>query len=70
MAIRDNAMRRYPNIGFRAITEITSEATVTGKAKRAAGTVVGHFAAQVLGVIAWVMIIASAALAAAGYFWT
>src|SRR5215204_5749855 len=26
MAIRDNAIRRYPNIGFRAMTEITSEA--------------------------------------------
>ena len=31
--------------------EITSEASVTGKATRAAGTVIGHFAAQVLGVV-------------------
>jgi hypothetical protein len=50
--------------------EITSEATVTGKATRAAGTVIGHFAAQVLGVVAWLMLLAGAALAAAGYFWT
>jgi hypothetical protein len=50
--------------------EIGSEATVTGKAKRAAGTVIGHFAAQVLGVVAWLMLFAGAALAAAGYFWT
>src|SRR5262245_2574665 len=26
IAMSDNAMRRYPNIGFRAMTEITSEA--------------------------------------------
>jgi hypothetical protein len=50
--------------------EIASEASVTGKAKRAAGTVIGHFAAQVLGVLAWLMILIGAALAAAGYFWT
>jgi len=50
--------------------EITSEASVTRKAKRAAGTVIGHFAAQVLGVVAWLMLLAGAALAAAGYFWT
>jgi hypothetical protein len=50
--------------------EIASEASVTGKAKRAAGTVIGHFAAQVLGVVAWLMLLAGAALAAAGYFWT
>jgi hypothetical protein len=50
--------------------EIASEATVTGKATRAAGTVIGHFAAQVLGVVAWLMLLAGAALAAAGYFWT
>lgn len=50
--------------------EITGEATVTGKAKRAAGTVIGHVAAQVLGVLAWLMILIGTALAAAGYFWT
>ncbi len=31
------------------ITNITSQETVTGKAKAAAGTVIGHFYAQVMG---------------------
>lgn len=49
--------------------EIAREASVTGKARRAAGTVIGHFAAKVANLIAMLMLLAGAALIAAGYFW-
>jgi hypothetical protein len=49
--------------------EIAREASVTGKARRAAGTVIGHFAAKVLNLIAMLMLLAGAALIALGYFW-
>lgn len=49
--------------------EIAREASVTGKARRAAGTVIGHFAAKVLNLIAILMLLAGAALIALGYFW-
>lgn len=49
--------------------EITGEATVTGKARRAAGTVIGHFAAQVANMIALVLLLAGAVLIAAGWYW-
>jgi len=49
--------------------EIAREASVTGKARRAAGTVIGHFAAKVLNLIAMLMLLGGAALAALGYFW-
>jgi len=49
--------------------EIAREASVTGKAKRAAGTVIGHFAAKVANLIAILMLLAGGALIAAGYFW-
>ncbi|MCC7253193.1 hypothetical protein [Hyphomicrobium sp.] len=49
--------------------EIAREASVTGKARRAAGTVIGHFAAKVANVIAMIMLLAGAALIALGYFW-
>jgi hypothetical protein len=49
--------------------EIAREASVTGKARRAAGTVIGHFAAKVANLIATIMLLAGAALIAVGYFW-
>lgn len=49
--------------------EIAREGSVTGKARRAAGTVIGHFVAKVLNVIAMLMLLAGAALIAAGWFW-
>ena len=49
--------------------EIAREASVTGKARRAAGTVIGHFAAKVANVIALLMLLAGAALIALGWFW-
>jgi hypothetical protein len=51
------------------LRDINSEASATGKAKRAAGTVIGHFAAKVANVIAMIMLLAGAGLIAAGYFW-
>lgn len=49
--------------------EIAREASVTGKARRAAGTVISHFAAKVANLIAILMLLAGAALIALGYFW-
>jgi hypothetical protein len=51
------------------LNDITSQPTWTGKATRAAGTAAGHFAAQVLGVVALVSILAGVALTGFGYFW-
>lgn len=48
--------------------EIRNEATVTGKARRTAGTVIGHFVAQMLGVLATFMLIGGALMLAIG-FW-
>lgn len=49
--------------------EIRSQPTWTGKATRAAGTAAGHFASQVLGVAALVLMLAGLTLAVFGYFW-
>ncbi|MBN8913001.1 MAG: hypothetical protein J0H65_13300 [Rhizobiales bacterium] len=49
--------------------EIAREASVTGKARRAAGTVIGHFAAKVLNLIAMLMLLGGGVLVALGYFW-
>jgi hypothetical protein len=51
------------------LRDINAEASATGKAKRAAGTVIGHFAAKVANFIAIIMLLIGAGLAAAGYFW-
>jgi hypothetical protein len=48
---------------------ISNEATMTGKARRTAGTVLGHFVAQVLGVVATVMLIIGVILTGTGYWW-
>lgn len=47
--------------------DIRSQPTWTGKATRAAGTAAGHFASQVLGVVA--LVLAGMALAILGFFW-
>jgi uncharacterized membrane protein len=51
------------------LNDIQSQPTWTGKATRTAGTVVGHFVAQVLGVAALIMMVAGLALVVAGYVW-
>jgi hypothetical protein len=49
--------------------DIQSQPTWSGKATKAAGTAIGHFAAQVLSVVALVLVLAGVVLAVAGYFW-
>ncbi len=51
------------------LRDIAAAPTVLGKAGRAAGTVVGHFVAQVLGVVALILVLGGALLAAAGIWW-
>ncbi|MDQ8700764.1 hypothetical protein [Hyphomicrobium sp. LHD-15] len=51
------------------LRDINAEASATGKAKRAAGTVIGHFAAKVANFIAIILLLVGAGLAAAGYWW-
>jgi hypothetical protein len=48
---------------------IASAETMTGKATRAAGTVIGHFIAQVVSLIALVMMLVGLVLIAAGIWW-
>ena len=49
--------------------EIAREASVTGKARRAAGTVIGHFAAKVANLIAMIMLLVGAVLIGLGFYW-
>jgi hypothetical protein len=49
--------------------DIQDQATWTGKATKTAGTVAGHFIAQVLGVVALMLILAGLVLGVAGYLW-
>ena len=51
------------------LRDINAEASVTGKAKRAIGTVLGHFIAKVLGTAAMLMLAIGLGLIAAGVFW-
>jgi hypothetical protein len=48
---------------------IRSQPTWTGKATSAAGTAAGHVAAQVLGIVALVLVLAGLALGGFGFFW-
>jgi hypothetical protein len=50
-------------------SNIGAEATHFGKAKRTAFTVVGHFVAQVLSVVALFMLLIGLVLVAVGWFW-
>jgi hypothetical protein len=49
--------------------DIHNQPTWTGKATKTAGTVAGHFIAQVLGVAALIMMLAGLALGVAGFLW-
>jgi hypothetical protein len=49
--------------------EIRNQATWTGRATKAAGTAAGHVIAQVLGVVAVILIAAGLALALFGLLW-
>ena len=49
--------------------DIAGEASATGKARRAAGTVIGHFAAKVLSTFALILLVVGLALIGAGYYW-
>jgi hypothetical protein len=51
------------------LNNITSQPTWTGKATRAAGTAAGHVMAQILGVIALVLMLIGLGLAVAGFLW-
>ena len=51
------------------LSEINAAASVTGKARRAAGTLIGHFVAKVLGTVAMLMLAIGLGLLAAGFFW-
>lgn len=48
---------------------IRNEATAMGKARRTAGTVIGHFVAQLLSVAATFMLLIGAVLVGVGYWW-
>lgn len=50
-------------------SEIAREASVTGKARRAAGTVIGHFAAKVANLLAMIMLLGGAVLIGLGIYW-
>jgi hypothetical protein len=52
------------------LREIQAEATLTGKARRVAKQVIGHYLAQALGIVALVVIGFGAILVAVGLFWT
>ncbi|HRN89902.1 hypothetical protein [Hyphomicrobium sp.] len=49
--------------------DIAGQASVTGKARRAAGTVIGHFIAKVLSVVATIALIVGLALIGLGWHW-
>lgn len=49
--------------------EIEAQPTWSGRAKKTAGTVVGHFIAQVLGVVSLVMMLSGLAAILAGWLW-
>jgi hypothetical protein len=49
--------------------DIRSQPTWTGKAGKAARTALGHYAAQILAVVAVVLIVAGLGLALLGLFW-
>ena len=49
--------------------DIQNQSSWTGKATKTAGTVAGHFIAQVLGIAALILMLAGLALGVAGYFW-
>jgi len=49
--------------------EIRSEPTWSGRAKRTAGTVAGHFIAQALGVVSLVLLLGGLVLVVAGWLW-
>jgi hypothetical protein len=51
------------------IKDINAQPTWTGKATRAAWTALGHYAAQVLGLVSLVMIAAGALVTAAAAVW-
>lgn len=51
------------------LRDIAAAPTVAGKAGRAAGTVIGHFVAQVLSVVALVLVLGGGVLAAIGIWW-
>jgi len=49
--------------------EVRSQSTWTGRATKAGGMAAGHFASQVLAVVALVLVAAGIVLAGVGYFW-
>lgn len=66
---RGNRTAENPTALERKYQEIAKEATAVGKARRAAGTVAGHFVAQALNLVALIKLLAGAGLIAAGLYW-
>lgn len=48
--------------------DIAGQASMTGKARRAAGTVIGHFIAKVLSVVATIALVVGLALVGLGWY--
>jgi hypothetical protein len=67
--IRGRRSKDNPTALEAKLGDITSAPTIAGKATRAAGTVAGHFAAQVAGLGGLAMMAAGLALAALGWWW-
>ena len=63
------ALGRKPDCPRAKYRDIQDQATWTGKATKTAGTVAGHFIAQVLGVVALMLVLAGLVLGVAGYLW-
>lgn len=66
---RGNRSSSNPTEVEKRLKEITSQAGAAGKVTAAASTVIGHLAAQVLGLVALVMMLAGAGLIAADIWW-
>ena len=66
---RGKRSAEHPTALEEKYNEIAREASLTGKAKRTAGTVIGHFAAKVANFVAIIMLLGGAVLVAAGWFW-
>jgi hypothetical protein len=67
--VRGKRSAENPTALEEKLRDINAASTVTGKATRAAGTVAGHFAAQVAGLGGLLSLLAGMAMIAAGYYW-
>lgn len=68
-AARGRRSAESPTEVEKRLKEITSQAGAAGKVTAAASTVVGHFLAQAMAVVALLMLLAGAVLIAADIWW-